>query len=269
MNETELIIQAIHKGITPKRKKKILQDLDPDPLSLDADKDVIWRLAKKIRTPKKKKYLSEWSSVDFLRHLDHNLKIHHISLASNEIRDREMVNRLYDLLVHYFSEEMNNTVLRDYLDWWVGTYSFKYSGREVYIQTLMNDECLQSFVDCYETKTPHSSPKQNTDRTSVSDLSIYKMGNLSLLLMSRGIVAGYRALIEDGYKSTANSKIRSALLRFSQEILIQVLEITISKVYNTKYMIDFISLAKSSLEQYGLLDAWAHIDYKDYFIEEN
>ncbi|KKM74077.1 hypothetical protein LCGC14_1404040, partial [marine sediment metagenome] len=131
MNETDLILNCMSAD-TPKKKSQ--------------------RTTKQIRH----KSLQEWTGADFLKHINTQLSYYGLSLESTGARDSDIINRIYDNLVDRTDFRMSNMVLRDYLDWWIGSQAFKYreSGDSIYIHSFMKDYHLNKFVK--EWKLKHS-----------------------------------------------------------------------------------------------------------------
>lgn len=249
MNERALIIDAI------KQKKKNTPKVDfdfPEPCVIEK-----WAKRKKKLESFKTKPTEEWENVEFLRYLDYMLKEFGVVRArGNTRRDSDKINQLYDRLVKRIPE-MSNHILRKFIEWWCSIWAPRLTGTEFHLGLLIQDYQVDRFASRYkkeDTDVVVSAPVEQP--SSANDDSIYDLGGLSLLLMKRGLVVGWRILKDRGMgEALASHTIQKATMKFSSEILANVLKITLQgSPYPATDKVDFISLVEPALTRRGLTE---------------
>lgn len=270
-DESELILGAVSKGIpspvrTSLKKKRLIE-----PGLCDPDKpDAILEYGKKMRKPPKPKmYLSQWTSTDFLRHLNDNLKSYGLELETRSVRDQDWMNKLYDLLVEHLEADMSNRVLREYLDWWIGTYTRLYLHKTIYVRTLMNEDHIKRFVDQWKIQYNLGVPIVEREEEEVDDVELFKLSGLGVLLMTRGIVVAYYIWRSNPLGIPAHvprHSVDGVLKELSRDKLIEVMDRTMARTYNQKDYINFVDIAKEALKLHGIID-YDNVDSRAYFKE--
>lgn len=266
MNERSLIINAIKQ----KKKNTLEVDLDfPEP-------DVIekWAKRKKKLESFKGKQIKEWTNVDFLHYLDYMLKEFGVVRAKeNTRRDSDKINHLHDLLVKRIPIKMNNSILREFLEWWCSIWAPRLTGSEFHLNLLIQDYQIIRFANRYKKEDldiaePVFVESKQLSSSSINDDDIYDLGGLSLLLMKRGIVVGCRVLKKrEVSDAISSSMIQKVLMKFSKEVLVNVLKITLQEApYSESDKVDFISLGSSALNRFGLTE-YMQVPHGIYFKE--
>jgi hypothetical protein len=265
VDESQLIVQAMRMSIPPKRKRKVMREIEPS--LIDVSNDAISRMASKITRKPRKKPFRQWEPSDFVKYLVEALSNQSMSLERVGARDREDMAFLYDELVRRVDEQMNNTIMRDYLDWWTETHARKLFGQPVYVKSLSNERFLDQFIKLkFGTATEKSSvsaPPATTHK-EVDAQTLYRMGGLSMLLRSKGIVMTASILRE---KNDSNwlMRISQALQNFPKNAVQETMERTIAgATYPSEDMVDFISIARPALEFHRIRD-YSGINYRGYF----
>ena len=134
---------------------------------------------------------------------------------------------------------------------------------------FLMERYVEKFIAAYDIEaTPCvlDSKKEEDEGASVdlSDHTLFELGGLPMLLMTEGVVVAYKVLQERN-ESGVYQKLSVALRGLTRDAVDKVLAITLSKKpYNSKYAIDFISVAKPALEYYGIKD-YADVKYREYF----
>ncbi len=265
MNERDLILKALQQASPHRRCRMVVREIEP---SIDAGPDAITALAtkqsrkRKAVSRSKMKKLSEWNGSDFLRYINEMLSVHDLRLESTNVRDRDNVNRLYDILAKQLQEKMSNVVLKEYFDWWISSYGPFMHDYQIYAATFLRDDLVSKFLKRYEAPDAPK-PVQPVD-SDVSEDVLYEMGGLQMLLMSRGIVSSYRVLRS---KNTLNpfGKISSTLRDFSKDVVRKTMKITLElSPYNDDDTIDFVSVARPALDFHGLKE-FLNISYQGCF----
>lgn len=262
MDERALIVNAI------KQKKQNIPEIDfdfPEP-------DVIekWAKRKKRQESFKAKQIENWTNVDFLHYLDYMLKEFGVVRAKqNTRRDSDKINQLHDQLVNQLTIEMNNSILKEFLEWWCSIWAPRLTGSEFHLNLLIQNYQVNRFASRYQKDitepSPAAIPKQ-TKSISISDDSIYELGGLSLLLMKRGLVVGHRVLKSKGV-SHIDQMMHKTIGQFNKEVLVNVLKITLQESpYPESDKVDFISFATSALNRFGLTE-YTQVLYGSYFKE--
>lgn len=264
MDERALILNAIKQ-----KKKQNVPEVDfdfPEP-------DVIekWAKRKKHQESFRGKQVDDWTNVDFLHYLDYMLKEFGVVRAQeNTRRDSDKINHLHDRLVKQLTIEMNNSILKEFLEWWCSIWAPRLTGSEFHLNLLIQDYQVNRFASRYKKEDiTEPSPAvilKQTETTSVNDDSIYDLGGLSLLLMKRGLVAGHRVLKKRGI-SHIDQVMHKTIRQFNKEVLVNVLKITLQESpYPKSDKVDFISLATSALNHFGLTE-YTQVSYCAYFKE--
>lgn len=263
MDERALILNAI------KQKKQNTPEVDfdfPEP-------DVIekWAKRKKKQESFKGKPIDDWTNVDFLHYLDYMLKEFGVVRAKeNTRRDSDKINQLHDRLVKQLTVEMNNSILREFLEWWCSIWAPRLTGSEFRLGLLVQDYQISRFSSRYKKEdvieaAPVIPKPQINDSSTINDDSIYDLGGLSLLLMKRGLVIGCRILKKRGVY--IDQMIQDTIGQFSKDVLVNVLKITLQgSPYPESDKVDFISLATFALNRFGLTE-YTQVPYGAYFKE--
>jgi hypothetical protein len=249
MNENELIAQAL---------KEVKTQLAHQDIFLIDKSDPIMRLAKKelSKERSKKKPIKEWNNNDFLRYISQELKIHDASLERASKIDLEFIAKLYDNFVLYLGNKMDNEILKKYIEWWVGMHGKDLRRERIYVTRLMGRFDIERFLARYK-NTLMAGPEPKTEEMKqqvVLDAeTIYNVSGLSALIIAKGIVITGQ-LLETKHVPDALAKIAATLQTFSKSVMEEVMDKTINNgPYSTSpNMIDFISLAKSTLQRHGL-----------------
>lgn len=271
MNEKDMILRAMAKPSPVKVPCKVQKKLFPS--AFENKDDPLYKLVEpKPVKKKKKKYISEWIASDFIRHLEQNLLLYGIVLETSNlnpnktgIRDSSWMNELYDKLVNKLQHDMNNHVLREYIDWWCGSFARFKTGQHLYVSSISSDNDICNFVEIKQHKHVLKSVEEVVIADeSISSMDVYKKFGINRLLIEKGIVDSYRVMSEVG-QSAVFSQISSALSTFSKSIFERVMSITMSKTYNTKDTVDFISISRRTIKFHGLDKKYGKIDYKEFF----
>ncbi len=267
MDERALIINAI------KQKKQNTPEVDFDFPGPDAIEK--WVKRKKRQESFKGKSVDDWTNVDFLRYLDFMLKEFGVARAKgNTRRDSDKINLLYDKLVKQLSVPMSNSILREFVEWWCSIWAPRLTGEEFQLGLLIQDYQVNRFASRYqkeevvEAVPAAPKPQEISQPSTINDDSIYDLGGLSLLLIKRGLVVGYRVLKRKGTSDALSTHmIQKAVMKFSSAILASVLNVTLKESpYPESDKVDFISLASSALNRCGLTE-YTQIPYGAYFKE--
>ena len=275
MNENEIILKAMNKD-TPKRTPRKFQVKLFDGTFAESKEDPLYKIVEKTKEKKKrKKYISEWSATDFIRHLAQNLSLYAIELETSSkdevrssLRDGTWMNQLYDKLVNKIGYEMSNYVLKEYIEWWCDTFAKTKTGQHILVSTISKDDDLNRFV-AFKRHEPVKPIEESVTvpvivETEALPMDIYKNFGLNRLLIEKGIVISYTILTELG-QNAIFSQISAALSTFSKDMFDKVMQRTINKVYNTKDLVDFISVSQRAIKFHGLVKKYGKINYKDYF----
>lgn len=277
LNETDMILKALGKSApvkAEKPKKRIMKEMDPDDLAPNdglffgfIDKEEQRKL-KKSKTPVKK-----WNNLDFVRYLDSILKLHDLRLERLSVIDSQAIGLLYDKFVPALKDKMSPDILKDYIDWWVSCYASNMHGRKIYVASISQDFLIERFLTRFEledtlgirgNKVQAVAEKSSKDSTPITDAQLYKLGGLSMLLMSRGIVHAHNLL-----KPSDNNvimRIAETLKKMSKEVVIEVLETTKNlSPYPISQVVDFMSMSKMALDFYGITKKYETVKYRSYF----
>lgn len=263
MNERLTILNALKQ-----EPKDIIKELELDLPGLDVVEK--WAKRKKKEQSFKYKNCDEWNNTDFLNYLDSMLKEFGVCrLKGNLRKDANTLNRLYDALAKPLQTQMNNSVLKDYLDWWCSIWAPRLNGGEFYLEAIIRDYQVARFVTRHEEAKEiedanRSSETASTEQLEASNNDIYNFGGLTLLLMERGIVSAYQILMKQ-HTVDPEAKIGFELNKFSEDILISVVNLTCNcSPYSSEYEIDFISLVSPYLQKFGVT-AFLNLNHTQYF----
>ncbi len=262
MDERELILDAI------KQKKTNTSKVDfdfPEPCVIEK-----WAKRKKKLESFKTKPIEEWGNVEFLRYLDYMLKEFGVARAKGNVRsDSEKINHLYDRLVKQIPV-MSNLILKEFIEWWCSIWAPRLTGTEFHLNLLIQDYQIARFANRYkkEEVAPIVIQQPASAFIPMNDDSIYDLGGLSLLLMKRGLVVGWRVLKKRGISDAmSSSMMQKTTMKFSGEILANVFKITLQgSLYPACDKVDFISLAKPALNRLGLTE-YTQVSYGTHFKE--
>ena len=265
MNESQLIAQALKMNAPSKHKRKVMMEIEPSPI--DVSNDAISRIASKITKKPRKKPLRQWEPSDFVKYFTEALSNQSMSLERAGARDREDMAFLYDEFVRRIDERMNNTVLRDYLDWWTESHARKMFGQSLYVKALSNERFLDQFIKLKfgtVTEKPFvSAPSPEITHREIDAQTLYRMGGLPMLLRSKGIIVT-ASLLREKNDNNWLIRISQALQEFTVEAMQETMEHTTGKVYPFEDMVDFISIARPALEFHRIRE-YSGINYRDYF----
>lgn len=271
MNESDLIVQAMRMG-TPKKRRKRIPEIEPSPIN--TNDDAISKMANKRVRKKKNKPLRHWEAPEFLQYLIKALSNHGVTLARVSVRDREDMAYLYDELVRRINEDMNNTVMRDYIDWWTATYARKMYGDELYARKLSDDQYIDRFVNLKfnkttdilsetESATPVSASPAEPHK-EVDAQTLYQMGGLPMLLRAKGIVIAAQVLREKGDNNWL-MRLSQKLHDFPKDAVLETLQTTIEQApYPADCMVDFVSIANPAMSYHRIRD-YSKLNYHDFF----
>ncbi len=263
VDETQMILNAMSQS-SPRKRSKKMDEVEPDLFCARKD-DPIWKLSESMARKKKhaRKPLREWTSADLLKHLNEILSIHDLRLERAAARDREVMSSLYDQFVDCLPE-MSNKVMKDYLEWWVSCYAPTMHDREIYVNLLTQENYLKKFLQRYNVTPTTTAPTQERPAPGVDDATLYKMGGLPMLLVSKGIVVSCR-LLERLDEKDIFIRISKALRELPKNVLMDVMETTASgSPYDPSDEVDFVSLARPALSFYGL-NNYLKLQYKQHF----
>lgn len=236
---------------TTKSKEVDIFDCHSPPASMKSDRDPIMDLAKykKRESSFKRKAISSWVYVDFLRYFSSLLTMYGMTYERTSSQsDGASMGRLHDVLATHLKENMSNKVLKEYLEWWVHHHGEKYHDSELFIWSLYNGTTVDVFLkrfDCMQAEKDLLITS-DLDHIEISDHDLYQLGGISLLLMKRGIVRAYR-MAKD------KKCIKAALGSFSKEVLKETMELTLdNSPYDEKDKVDFIELAQKSMVEHNM-----------------
>lgn len=274
MDDNDLILGALRLGMPSVRdsrasirKKRLMKEIEPSPTSTGYD--AVYKPSKQ----KKIKTLDSWNSTDFIKYVSKGLGEYGLVLGGAQHTD--VILQVHDLLVDEIPS-LNNKIMREYFDWWVGNYARNYGDREVSLYEFTQDRHIKKFSKQFvsmrssiasnspATKTSvHIKSKQTTEK--VSDAELYAVGGLKLLLIKRGIVCAYMVLKDLGI-SNIFTLISQELRSLTKETVKRIMSVTMSSIYPGSDVVDFISIARPVLLFYCIKEFDA-IDYKDFFKE--
>lgn len=265
MDDKSLILQALQMGAPPKQKRKRLRPVFED--SFDVGPDAIYKPKKSKPKPKPDRAVGEWKGSDFVNYFSKCLSQFGLTLETNQ-RDYDWIMKVYDALVDEFSGSMNNYVLRDYIDWWVGCHASTHQGREIGVFSLHKGYDIDRFVKHYALRAgkPQGKRKVDLPKVDISAEEMYKMSGLTMVLMEFGIAEAYRVMVDKG-EVTIFARISDALKNCSKDAVVRILDRTMARRYNPKYVVDFMSVARPALKFHRLEKQFDHVDYKTYFTE--
>ncbi len=243
-----MILQAL-KSVppTPKNRKSI-KDIEPD--IFDSSNDVIWRAGQKQarRDRASRKPIDQWNSMDYMRFVDKLLRVYDLTLERFGFNDKNMMTKLYDLFVDRLDYKMNNMVLKDYLEWWVNCHATGMYGRNISVYTFMKPFYFEKFLTRFKT----DNPKKDISDEIISDDSLYNLGGLSILIVTKGIVLAHDFLRKKSVEDR-EEQIKSALQSFSKGVLCETLRITTENApYYKEQSINFLRLASEALKSHSI-----------------
>ncbi len=266
MDDKTLILNALQAGSPPKRRRKKISPIFED--SMDVGPDAIYK-PKRVRQsrPKPERSIEDWKGSDFVNYFSKCLSQFGLSIETN-LRDSDWVMKVYDILVDEFGGHMNNYVLRDYIDWWVGTHASTQPGREIGVFSINKDYDIRRFVKHYALRAgkPQGKKARDEPKVEISADEMYKLSGLTMVLMEFGIAESYRVMVDKG-DTAIYARISDALKNCSKDAVVRILDCTMSRRYNPKYVVDFMSVARPALKFHRLEKQFDHIDYKKYFTE--
>jgi len=261
MNERSLILNAIkHKN-----------ENTPEEVDFDfPEPDVIDKYVKRKRRQEswKQKDTADWNNADFLNYLDLMLKDFGVRRQKGNLRsDSNTLNRIHDAFVKHLDTQMSNSVLRSYMDWWCSIQAPRLTGSEMHLNYLLQDFQIKKFAARYKEDESVKEILPAAPAPVVDDNSIFDLGGIDLLIMKRGIVAGYRMLRLRSQPDPAQI-IRNTLSNFGKDTLSGVMDATIQAApYNSEDKVDFVALAKPYLENHDLSN-FLQMSHERYFRSE-
>lgn len=274
MNETELIFAAIRQPMPVRKRKKVMYEIEPDPID-NSEPDAIAEIVKKKKAlqkrelKRKRRPVSQWSNLDFLSHVNSLLLNYGGRLESATVTDCEVLSSAYDSFADLLGRKMSNAVLKEYLEWWVNCFGSTTANNAISIRALVPHHLLQKFASRYLDNIPvkHDSKKPVTVSTvpSVSMDDLYDHGGLPMVLMSYGIVNAYHLLTKRN-DPKAFEQIISALKSLSKKVLDKVMSRTLELAPYNGERVDFVSLAKAALDYHNLAK-FKSVQYGDYFTQ--
>jgi len=266
MNERDLILSAIKQAPPTRRRRKRLQELDP-PLFDDAP-DAISGIIKKnekkraLENKRKNRPISQWTNTDFLRYLDDSIRHFGLHLFSRNARDKDTVGKIYDTMASQLQDLMDNKVFKEFFDWWVSSYASCVGQQEIHINRFLDKKLIQTFLSRFE--IPHKEQNKKNEQKELDETTIFNMGGLSMLLVSKGIVLTYKFLRQQEH-SYIFTKISNALRDLSKNSVKQSIQATLShSPYNEEDKIDFVAVARDALIFHGLKE-YLKMSYQEYF----
>lgn len=272
MEERDLILSAIKKPTPVKRRRKVMKDIEP---SIDVGSDAITQIAKKkarienSHRLRRRKKVSEWSNTDFLKHMNEMLKNYGLRMCEAP-KDKDTVNRIYDIMVNKVHDRMSNEVLKEYFEWWVSSHAPFIHDNELYVSILAAEYLIDKFLTRYQVNEDVTS-LNNTNGSSKIDQyvdldvdTLLSMGGLSMALCSKGIVLTYMSLREK--EENVFVKISNVLRGLSENAVRQSIENTLKFAPYKSQLVDFVSIAKAAIDFHNLKD-YRNISYRDYFVQ--
>ena len=266
VDERDLILNALQQDAPPKRRKKVMKEIEP---SLFDEDDVIMKKARKQarRDKRKVKTVDEWTSTDFLQFIHKLMPTFGLTLERRGLTDREKISKLYDKMVDIIGDNMSNQVLKEYFEWWISVFAIDMHDRPIYINNFMNDYQIRKFCNRFEqpVATVKKRAKKSTPPAKDLDIdSLFKLGGLSMAIMSKGIVLPYM-YIKPKEGSKSGQLIISTLESFSKEVLQEAMEQTLSNApYDGQDKFDFMLLISPVLRKHGITQ-YSHIKFQDCF----
>lgn len=258
---------SVKKNKPAKKTVKPIFEVDPFFPTTDPVITSLYKAQKK-KNKKKKKDVSDWSNSDFIKYLDKNLKNLGTCIEDYSLKGRENFSRMYDLLAMHFKKEMNNHILKEYLDWWTFNIAPLLRTETTSTHALLKDKYIGSFLTYYSTNQivdgqcaikPQSEKIENTDYSQ-----IYLTGGLSALLMSGGIVIANRVL-KSNKVAGRFGKITEEISKMPKSAVIALIHKTTGNApYLDEDKCDFISLSRGALNFHGIKE-FQSMNYENYF----
>lgn len=230
--EDELILQAVKKigskQRTPKKEVYSFEEDQGEELVQTSKPDALVKIARreKIKTAHKKKLIQDWTMTDFVYFLKSLLFPFGLSIEAGVVQSSTFMGRLYDQLVIYLGDDVNNFTLKEYCEWWTATYAAQYGSHRFHIQAMTEETKLQRFAEYFRGILHSGEHKEPTPETNVSIEEIYKTGSLSMVLMLKGIVLAVHFLQHQS-ESNVFSKVTETMRKFSRQAIEKTLESTI------------------------------------------
>lgn len=263
---TKLIFDAIKKGIPASKKKKVLKDIEADenPCAIDNLKKIV-----KVKKDYKYKNIKKWTSSDFAKYIEDALKTRSLRFKDNTFLGGQQISKLYDLFVEKISDSMDNSVLRDYIDWWMAYKTKSLDDTPVSIYDISKMFFIDDFIKYKNfNKAPVVSVENSEQKESVEDLDLdqlYKLGGLEFLLENIGIVESSYYLKLKGQESVLS--ISDCLKKMVKQSVLNIIKVTVDrKKYEKEKLIDFLSIARPSLIYHGIKE-YDKLQYKQFFHE--
>lgn len=268
MNDTEIILKALSQDMPKKRKKLTLRTIEEPDICPISNNDPIIKLASKLKPKiekKRSKNIKQWSNMDYIKYLNEALAIQDIQMTYHSNKDSEWIAKIHDKLLISLGDKMSDVTLKNYLDWWVSSFSTIYRDKKIHIAFLFHDNIINKFlkyISCdKESVSKKEEPKQK-DEVIVDENKIYQLGGLQMLLMSRGIVNSVKFLSKS---SESIDKISSLLRQLPSIVLKSILDTTMNFApYNETDKIDFFAISRPALTYHGIKD-YDKQDYKRFF----
>ena len=266
MNDTELILNALQMGAPPRRKVTRMKPIFDTGFTVGPD--AIFKPTKRATrsTPKREKTIVAWKSIDFVRYFQKSLSTFGIEAEMNPNRDSDWAKKVYDMFVDEIGGKMTNYILRDYIDWWIGTYAVAKASQPLGIFSLMREQDVARFLKQHTRRLVGTPKSMTKPEIQVSPEELYKMSGINLVVMGHGVVEAYRVLVANDEKNVY-AQLSDVLKSCSKQVLAKVLDITIAKRYNKEDVVDFISVARPALKFHGIEKKYDNIDYTQYFTE--
>ena len=282
-DEKDLIVNIMTK-LSSTNASKITEDgisaSKSDFLAIEFNKeDPLWRLAsKRYNYYYKNKPYKEWNLKNYLSYIQECLQVYDITLETRSVKDLSIISSLHDKLINNItivektSKDIPSGILKDYIDWYTGLNGPILRGQEIWLSSLDNNKNISMFFRHYKlSKYDITKIVKDTDKIietgvdkTVDENTLYELGGLPMLLMSKGIVISYNVLKETKESNILN-KLINALRQFSKTVLEQVVDKTILNApYSKKQTVDFLSLARQALD-FHKIKKYNQLTYKSFF----
>ena len=267
-DENKMILSCLSAGRSRGKKKLRMEEIDPfcdnsDAITKMADK-LSSKQNRKMRQNFKYKLIDKWTGADFLKYITSLLSQYGTDLKSSGVKEQDLINKLYDTLLIKIGEGMNNSILKEYIEWWIASKTTKYQYKGIYVQSFLRDNFIDEYIqDFHKLPTTH-------DKSSVSVVSeseVYKAGGMLSLLLSKGIVITYNFLKSSNETNIIN-RIGNVLMSSSKDMLLSIMDSTLKNApYAKHHIVDFLSIAKQSLVKHNITE-YSKVDYKTMFQKE-
>lgn len=212
----------------------------------------------------KKTPISKWANIDFLRFLDNALKVYGTKRVFQNARtDSQHMAKLYDSLAQFLQKKMSNQILKEYLEWWTNLYADRLGEKELYLANLYDPKYVGKYLLRFADEQIHTViPKTNQDK--ISDVQMYDLGGLPILLVKRGIVVASQFIQSTGDRNWRIA-VENALSGMGKGILETVGQATLSNGPYRGEPIDFVSIAKISFEKNGV-ETFKNVMFRQSFV---